>query len=57
MEDQRRGKTKKTRKGRSKVKVMLIVSFYIHGLVHHKFVAEGQTVNKEYYSAVLKCLQ
>ena len=33
---------------------MVIVFFVIHGLVHHEFVSEGQTVNKEYYLIVLK---
>ena len=41
----------------SKVKVMLIVFFDIHGLVHHEFIPTGQTVNKEYYLDVLKRLR
>ena len=44
---------KKPRQSRSKVKVMLIVFFDIRGFVHHEFVPEGQTVNKEYYSWIL----
>ena len=36
---------------------MLIVFIDIRGLVHHKFILEGQTVNKEYYLAVLKRLR
>ena len=36
--------------------MMLIVFFNIRGLVHYEFVPEGQTVNKEYYLAVLKRL-
>ena len=50
-------KLKKPSQSRSKVKVMLIVFFDIRGMVHHEFVPEGQTVNKEYYLAVLKCLR
>lgn len=50
-------KPKKPRQSRSKVKVMLIVFFDIRGLVHHEFVPEGLTVNKEYYLAVLKRLR
>jgi len=48
---------KKPRQSRSKVKMMLIVFFDIRGLVHHEFVPTGQTVNKEYYLAVLKRLR
>lgn len=36
---------------------MLIVFFDYRGVVHHKFVPEGQTVNTEYYFAVLRCLR
>jgi hypothetical protein len=34
---------------------MLIVFFYIRGIVHHKFVPQGQTVNAAFYVEVLKC--
>nr|APL98288.1 putative DD34D transposase [Bactrocera tryoni] len=50
-------KPKKPRQSRSKIKVMLIVFFDIRGLVHHEFVPEGQTVNKEFYLAVLRRLR
>ncbi|KAJ8963246.1 hypothetical protein NQ318_018712 [Aromia moschata] len=50
-------KPKKTRQSRSKIKVMLIVFFDYRGVVHHEFVPEGQTVNKEYYLAVLRRLR
>ena len=41
---------------------MLIVFFdyrgvVYHGMVYHEFVPEGQTVNKEYYLAVLRRLR
>ena len=36
---------------------MLIVFFDYRGVVHHEFVPEGQTVNKEYYLAVLRRLR
>ena len=36
---------------------MLIGFFDYRGVVHHKFVPEGQTVNKEYYLAVLRRLR
>jgi hypothetical protein len=38
------------------MKVMLMVSFYIKGVVHHEFLHQGQTVNRWYYLKVLKCL-
>jgi hypothetical protein len=46
----------KKRKSRSKIKIMLIVSFYIRGVVHHKFVPQGQTVNGVFSVEVLKRL-
>ena len=36
---------------------VLIVFFDYRGVVHHEFVPEGQTVNKEYYLAVLRHLR
>lgn len=50
-------KPKKPRQSRSKVKVMLIVFVDYRGVVHHEFVPEGQTVNKEYYVTVLRRLR
>ena len=44
---------RKARMSKSKVKVMLIVFFDCKGLVHYEFVPEGQTVNQEFYKAVL----
>jgi len=49
---------KKARQSRSNVKVMLIVFFFDwKGIVHHKFVPRGETVNKEFYLKVMKRLR
>jgi hypothetical protein len=37
---------KKARRVRSKVKVMLTVSFDIDGVGHHKFLRQGKTINR-----------
>lgn len=47
-------KPKKSRQ--SKIKVILIV-FFDRGVIYHEFLPEGQTVNKEYYLAVLRRLR
>lgn len=44
---------KAIQKGHENVKVILIDFFDIHGLVHHEFVPESQTVNRDYYVGVL----
>jgi hypothetical protein len=36
---------------------MLIVFFYIKGIVHKEFLPPGQTVNGKFYSEVLKRLR
>jgi len=36
---------------------MLMVFFDCHGIVHHEFAPEGQTVNAAFYVEVLKCLR
>ena len=36
---------------------MLIVFFDYRGVVHHEFVPEGQTINKEYFMVVLRRLR
>ena len=41
---------------RSQVKVMLIAFFDHHGMAHHEFVPQGQTVNQHFYKEVLTCL-
>jgi hypothetical protein len=33
--------------------VMLLACFYSEGIVHHENVSDGQTINKEFYLAVL----
>jgi hypothetical protein len=40
---------KKAHRVWSKVKVLLTVFFDYHGIVHHSYAPEGQTINKEYY--------
>ena len=48
---------KKARQVRSNVKTMLIVFFYVQGIVHQEFVPPGQTVNQESYLEVLRRLR
>jgi len=48
---------KEARMSRSNMKVMLVVFFDWQGVIHYEFVPHGQTVNKEFYVAVLKCLR
>ena len=40
----------------SNVKVMLTYFFNSCGIMHHEYAPEGQTINKEYYLEVLRCL-
>jgi len=47
---------KKTRMSRPNMNVMLVF-FHWQGIIHHEFVPRGQTVNKEFYVAVLKRLR
>ncbi|UYV70805.1 hypothetical protein LAZ67_8000693, partial [Cordylochernes scorpioides] len=44
---------KKARPVRSNVKVLLTVFFDCRGAVHHEFLPQGRTVNKEYYLQVM----
>ena len=46
----------KARKLKSKVKVMFIVFFDIQGIIHFKFLSQGQTVNQTIYKEILQCL-
>ena len=39
------------------VKVMLTVFFDSSGVVHHEYAPHGQTITKEYYLEVLRCLR
>ena len=48
---------KKSRKSKSKIKVILLGFFDCHGIVHHEFAPEGQTVNAAFYVEVLKRLR
>jgi hypothetical protein len=48
---------KKTRQRHRATKSMLIVFFYIQGIMHHEFVPDGQTVNVEFYCNVLRHLR
>ena len=48
---------KKSRKSKSKIKVMLLFFFDCHGIVHHEFAPEGQTVNAAFYVEVSKRLR
>uniref|UniRef100_A0A8C4Q8U9 Transposase n=1 Tax=Eptatretus burgeri TaxID=7764 RepID=A0A8C4Q8U9_EPTBU len=47
---------KKARMSKSKVKVMLIAFFDIKGVVHFRFLPQGQTVNQYVYKEILRCL-
>ena len=41
----------------SNVKVFLTVVFYCSGVVHHEFLPQGHTVNKEYCLEVMRQLR
>ena len=46
-------RSKKACQVRSNVKVLLTVFFACNGVVHHEFLPQGRTVNKEYCHKVL----
>ncbi|UYV64880.1 hypothetical protein LAZ67_3002255 [Cordylochernes scorpioides] len=48
---------KKARQVRSNVKVLLTVFFDCRGVVHHEFLPQGRTVNKEYYLQIMRNLR
>ncbi|UYV67987.1 hypothetical protein LAZ67_5002717, partial [Cordylochernes scorpioides] len=48
---------KKARQVRSNVKVLLTVFFDCRGVVHHEFLPQGRTVNKNYYLQVMRNLR
>jgi hypothetical protein len=50
-------RSKKARQVRWKDKVMFIVFFDYEGVMHHKFVPQRQTVNKQFYLDVLTRLR
>ena len=47
---------KKARLFKSKIKVMLIVFFGVHGIVHLEFLPQGQTINQNVYKDILRRL-
>jgi len=48
---------KKARQVWANVKVLLTVFFDCRGVVHHEFLPQGRTVNKEYYLQVMRNLR
>ena len=48
-------KTKKVRQSKSKMKVMLVV-FYMSGIIHMESIPEGQIMNQHEYKRILWCL-
>jgi len=50
-------RSKMGRQVRSKTKVMLLAFFVSEGIVHHQYVPDGQTINREFYVEVLRCLR
>ena len=42
---------------RCKTKVMLLAFFESECIVHHEYTPDGQTINKEFYLEVLRCLR
>ena len=53
----KRPRLKKVRQVRSYVKVLLTVFFDCNGVVHHEFLKQGRTLNKEYYLEVMSRLR
>jgi histone-lysine N-methyltransferase SETMAR len=47
---------KKARMPRSRVKIMFVCFFDHKGIVHYEFISQGQTVNEQCYSEVLRRL-
>ena len=47
---------KKARLFKSKIKVMLIAFFDVHGIVHLEFLPQGQTINQIVYKDILRRL-
>ena len=48
---------KKASMSRSQVKTMFVGFFDHKGIVHYEFIAQGQTVNQQYYLEVLTSLR
>ena len=49
-------RSKKARLFKSKIKVMLIVFFDVHGIVHLEFLPQSQTINQNVYKDILRRL-
>ena len=47
---------KKVKVFKSKIKVMLIAFFDVHGIVHAEFLPQGQTINQHVYKNILQRL-
>ncbi|UYV81357.1 CLCN3 [Cordylochernes scorpioides] len=47
-------RTKKSRLFKSKNKVLLFTFFDIKEIVHYEYLEEGQTINKESYSGIMR---
>ena len=47
---------KKAKLFKSKIKVMLIAFFDVHGIVHAEFLPQGQTINQHVYKNILQRL-
>ena len=50
-------RSKKAREALSNVKVLLTVLFDCNGVVHHEFLSQGRTVNRENYLEVMRRLR
>ena len=50
-------RAKKALQSRSNIKVMMIVFFYLHGIVRAEFVPRNTMVNSEYYKGLLERLK
>ena len=48
---------KKARQVQSDLKVLLTAFFDCNGVVHHEFLTQGRTINKEYYLDVMRQLR
>jgi hypothetical protein len=48
---------KKARMSRSQVKTMLVCFFDHKGIVHYKFITQGQTINQQHYLELLTKLR
>ena len=56
MEASRITKAQKSTPSSSNLKMILTFFFDFRSIVHHEYAPEGQTINKEYYLEILRCL-